>query len=481
LEYVIYSYKDGKWTSNKTIGWVGDGDGAEVFNLPWNKAYGAASHAEGRGTIAGVEGDVTYGQHAEGDGTRALGEASHAEGCRTEARGEYSHAEGDHSYAEGYASHAEGSYTYAIGAGSLAEGDSTIARGDYSHAQGKYNIEDTENKYAHIVGNGTDYDARSNAHTLDWNGVAWFAGDVKVGGTGQDDPNAKSLLDAINNTGGGSSTPSVSLIGTWTVIEDPEIPESDIPLEFTSNGTEYIGIGSTSMGSSSWGINALSYKSPEGYYEAAYVNNPSGSYGIDHGWKNEAYRYLTVTKEPESREAIAWLGNNTDAPKVELPKEEMPQIRFANVQDTQGTMRLYEGNPFTFTVEIVGGGELKEGDLLQICVRRKYWKKIKDTEEDFRHKWKLRKVVQREITAEDIGKRFLSINVTPADVTSKGKWMFRNDRKTSNVDTHSYMYFRIKRVTKWSDTTGEECDAIFSNVEKVAKTYEYSINKLTIK
>ena len=35
------------------------------------------------------------------------------------------------------------------------------------------------NQYAHIVGNGDDEDNRSNAHTLDWNGNAWFAGDVK--------------------------------------------------------------------------------------------------------------------------------------------------------------------------------------------------------------------------------------------------------------------------------------------------------------
>lgn len=287
----------------------------------------------------------------------------------------------------------------------------------------------------------------------------------------------------INATGGGSSTPSVSLIGTWTVIDNPEIPTSDIPLEFTSNGTEYIGIGSTSMGSSTWGINALSYISPEGYYDAAYVNNPSGSYGIDHGWRNGAYRYLTVTKEPESREAIAWLGDNTDAPKVELPKEEMPQIRFANFQDFNGGMILKENNPFTFTVEVTGGGELQEGDLLQICVRRKYWYKDKESEV-IKHKWKLRKVVQREITAEDIGKRFLSINVTLGDVESRGNWLFRNDRNAQRsdetIDTHSYMYFRIKRVTQYG-SDGEQCNAIFSNVEKVAKTYEYSINKLTIK
>lgn len=161
----------------------------------------------------------------------------------------------------------------------------------------------------------------------------------------------------------------------------------------------------------------------------------------------------------------------------------MPIIRFANVQDFNGAMRLTEDNPFTFTVEIVGGGELKEGDLLQICVRRKYWYKDKESEV-IKHKWKLRKVAQREITAEDFGKRFLSINVTLANVESRGNWLFRNDRKPlrvdGTIDTHSYMYFRIKRVTQYG-SNGEQCNAIFSNVEKVAKTYAPHTKHLTIK
>ena len=38
-------------------------------------------------------------------------------------------------------------------------------------------------KYLHIVGNGTYSDRRSNAHTLEANGTAWYAGDVYVGST----------------------------------------------------------------------------------------------------------------------------------------------------------------------------------------------------------------------------------------------------------------------------------------------------------
>lgn len=51
-----------------------------------------------------------------------------------------------------------------------------------------YPISNTTKKgrYVHIVGNGSSA-ARSNAHTLDWSGLGWFAGGLKVGGTGQDD------------------------------------------------------------------------------------------------------------------------------------------------------------------------------------------------------------------------------------------------------------------------------------------------------
>lgn len=80
-----------------------------------------------------------------------------------------------------------GSYSFGVGS-------NTIASGKYQMAEGRYNVEDTEEKYAHIIGNGTANDARSNAHTLGWDGTAWFAGDVYVGGTGQDDTeNAKKL------------------------------------------------------------------------------------------------------------------------------------------------------------------------------------------------------------------------------------------------------------------------------------------------
>ena len=95
--------------------------------------------------------------------------------------------------ASGYGSFASGDQTVAKGDYSFAQGFATVAAGRSQHVSGKNNIEDTENKYAHIVGNGSNVLERSNAHTLDWDGNAWFAGNIKVGGTGQDDEAAQEV------------------------------------------------------------------------------------------------------------------------------------------------------------------------------------------------------------------------------------------------------------------------------------------------
>lgn len=139
---------------------------------------GTHSFAEGGSTTA----SGIY-SHAEGYHTTASHHASHTEGDSTTASGKNSHAEGDHTTASGWHSHAEGMYTTARGDASHAEGDDTIAASKAQHAQGKYNIADASNTYAHIVGNGTSDSKRSNAHTLDWDGNAWFAGDIYVGST----------------------------------------------------------------------------------------------------------------------------------------------------------------------------------------------------------------------------------------------------------------------------------------------------------
>lgn len=117
--------------------------------------------------------EISWGRKAD----TTIGERSVALGTNVEASGTYSHAEGS-GRASGYYSHAEGAATTASGYYSHTEGSNTIARGDHQHVQGKYNVEDTNKKYAHIVGGGTSENKRKNIHTLDWDGNAEYAGDV---------------------------------------------------------------------------------------------------------------------------------------------------------------------------------------------------------------------------------------------------------------------------------------------------------------
>ena len=160
-------------------------------------AKGEASHVEGKDNLA--LGDFS---HAEGSNTTTSGVASHAEGDSTTASGVISHAEGFKTTASGNSSHAEGFNTTASGNSSHAEGEKTIASGQHQHVQGKYNINDTENKYAHIVGNGRADTARSNAHTLDWQGNGWYAGKLSQDGTPTEDKDLttkKYVDDIISN------------------------------------------------------------------------------------------------------------------------------------------------------------------------------------------------------------------------------------------------------------------------------------------
>lgn len=134
---------------------------------------GSFSHNRKEGSQVGDS------SHAEGRDTTASSLSSHAEGYVTTASGMFSHAEGYNTTASNQCSHAEGTKTTASGINSHAEGAHTKASGKNSHVQGMNNIEDLNNKYAHIVGNGTSDTARSNAHTLDWEGNAWYAGTVE--------------------------------------------------------------------------------------------------------------------------------------------------------------------------------------------------------------------------------------------------------------------------------------------------------------
>lgn len=236
----VQAQLDSKANSATLIGRAGEGNGAEIFNdYSSNTASGRQAHAEGYDTTASGmrahaegQGSTASAQatHAEGYNTQATATAAHSEGYYTEATGKYSHAEGymskaqeqyahaegysntasgEASHAEGYATWADGNYSHTEGRHTTASGEDSHAEGFYTHAasnqqhvQGKYNIIDRDandvplNTYAHIVGNGTSNTKRSNAHTIDWNGNAWFAGNIYVGGTSQN--NGATMVSSIS-------------------------------------------------------------------------------------------------------------------------------------------------------------------------------------------------------------------------------------------------------------------------------------------
>lgn len=140
-------------------------------------ASGEAAHAEGGSTTASG-----YYSHAEGSSTTASGDYSHAEGSGTKAKAKYAHAEGLNTEAN-YNAHAEGQETKADAMASHAEGIGTVAYQNGQHVEGRYNDyqSDVYKKYLHVLGNGTSDAERSNAHTIDTDGNAWFAGNVTVG------------------------------------------------------------------------------------------------------------------------------------------------------------------------------------------------------------------------------------------------------------------------------------------------------------
>ena len=176
----------------------------------------------------------------EGNGNSASGNYAHAEGRVNIASGFCSHAEGHSNITSGYNSHAEGYGNIASGNNSHAEGYGTEASGYATHVQGKYNIiqqvagSNYLGKYCHIVGNGTSDTARSNAHTLDWNGNAWFAGDVYTGGTAMDNGAKKLATEVPVSTADNGKVLSV-VNGAWAAAT---MPSGVYAGSYTGDGTE---------------------------------------------------------------------------------------------------------------------------------------------------------------------------------------------------------------------------------------------------
>lgn len=165
------------------IKWINPDDNTDIRVLPWVPGTTNCAALNEAGT-------TLASSHVEGINNVATKAGSHAEGSRSKATAIYAHAEGYKTVSSSYASH--------------SEGEQTIAASRAQHVGGKFNIQDSSNVYAEIIGNGTDNNTRSNARTLDWDGNESISGTHSCYDTSyinNSTINAKSSTNGVSQTG----------------------------------------------------------------------------------------------------------------------------------------------------------------------------------------------------------------------------------------------------------------------------------------
>ena len=167
--YEEYIYIDNKWEMIGTTK-------IDLSN------YYTKSEAENQFALKSIYKDTAISLGRRTD-TGSTGTNSVATGDRIQANGNYSVAMGSLSQANAMAAVALGREVRANSSYSIALGEGAITKRQGSVAMGTWNVEDTSGELVHTVGNGTSSSARSNAHTVNANGTAWFQGDVYVGST----------------------------------------------------------------------------------------------------------------------------------------------------------------------------------------------------------------------------------------------------------------------------------------------------------
>lgn len=147
----------------------------------------------------------------------------------------------------------------------------------------------------------------------------------------------------------------------------------------------------------------------------------------------------------------------------------MPIIRLANVLDSNNTMIIGPSNPLKFCVEIIDGS-LQAGDSLQICVKQLFTYRERN-----KRKYRLRCQWSVKVTEQDIGSRFLYVNVIESLSGISQRLYKTNDWGNSTL---SPLYIRIRRPI-FAGTN--EIDAYFSNIVTVWKKYSLETGKILIK
>ena len=189
---------DGKMDAENPIG-----TGVFSMNRTDNSEIGEYSSAIGLGTIADCAHQSTIGIYNCPSPTKYAVDISTTQGVTHFSKNFYYSDEYTFDANSGYftlvnamkfSSRNEviGKYTLHSGSPDYSINNMLLITGIYTHGSGdsvlyrqyKSAPQTTEKgAYVHVIGNGTSDDSRSNAHTLDWNGNAWYAGDVYTGST----------------------------------------------------------------------------------------------------------------------------------------------------------------------------------------------------------------------------------------------------------------------------------------------------------
>lgn len=277
-------------------------------------AAGDNSHASGKNTKAkgryayteGKDTEANYCSHGEGRKTKANGRCAHSQGNNTEANGDSSHSEGEDVIVDTFCGH--------------GEGKGTIVRGITQHVQGKFNIGDPRSKYAHIVGNGKSDTERSNAHTLDWYGNTWYAGEVEDGGGNKlsEKANAAEVANAIKATKSGGNVVEIGDISPFTHVVGARITMPNLlsyPYPETTktvNGITYTdnGDGSVTVSGKATGGSALALKTGTKFDKGTFVISGCSSGG---GFENSYNIHLTLYKNNNYVVAFTDVGNGSPA------------------------------------------------------------------------------------------------------------------------------------------------------------------------
>lgn len=189
------------------------------------KATGSYATSIGYGNEASGDNSVVIGVNstASSGNAMAIGSGSKATNWNAVAIGATTTASGNNSTAMGYGSEASGWI-------SSTSGYMTKATGAVQTVLGSLNVADTaptedtgKTTNLVIVGNG-DYNAEttvnSNAATLDWDGNAWFAGEIYIGSTSGTNKDTGSLK-----------------VATESFVANRTVPSTKVTCDYPENGS----------------------------------------------------------------------------------------------------------------------------------------------------------------------------------------------------------------------------------------------------